>query len=73
VGLACLRFETSLFVASDDSEGHGGGIRHRLHTGVLIIAISSSYITLSGTAYKTRRCPYCCRLCLAMAVYQAVA
>jgi hypothetical protein len=29
----CLRFETSLFVASYDSQGHGGGIRLRLHTG----------------------------------------
>jgi hypothetical protein len=29
----CLRFETSLFVASYDSRGHGGGIRPRLHTG----------------------------------------
>jgi hypothetical protein len=27
----CLRFETSLFVASYDSQGHGGGIRPRLH------------------------------------------
>jgi hypothetical protein len=26
-------FETSLFVASYDSQGHGGGIRIRLHTG----------------------------------------
>jgi hypothetical protein len=25
-------FETSLFVASYDSQGHGGGIRPRLHT-----------------------------------------
>jgi hypothetical protein len=37
VGLAtifyCLRCETSLFVASYDSQGHGGGIRPRLHTG----------------------------------------
>jgi hypothetical protein len=33
VGLYCLRFETSLFVASYDSQGHGGGIRPRLHTG----------------------------------------
>jgi hypothetical protein len=36
VGLAtifyCLRFETSLFVASYDSQGYGGGIRPRLHT-----------------------------------------
>jgi hypothetical protein len=29
----CLRFETSLFVASYDSQGHGGSIRPRLHTG----------------------------------------
>jgi hypothetical protein len=28
----CLRFETFLFVASYDSQGHGGGIRPRLHT-----------------------------------------
>jgi hypothetical protein len=30
----CLRFETSFFVASYDSQGHGGGIRSRLHTGL---------------------------------------
>jgi hypothetical protein len=30
----CLRFETSLFVTSYDLQGHGGGIRTRLHTGV---------------------------------------
>jgi hypothetical protein len=29
----CLRFETSLFVACYDSQGHGGIIRLRLHTG----------------------------------------
>jgi hypothetical protein len=29
----CLRFETSLFAASYDSQGHGGGIRSCLHTG----------------------------------------
>jgi hypothetical protein len=28
----CLRFETSLLVASYNSQGYGGGIRHRLHT-----------------------------------------
>jgi hypothetical protein len=32
--LYCLRFETSLSVASYDSQGYGGGIRSRLHTGV---------------------------------------
>jgi hypothetical protein len=30
----CLRFETSLFVASYDLQGHGGGIRPRLHMGL---------------------------------------
>jgi hypothetical protein len=30
----CLLFETSLFVAFYDSQGHGGGIRPRLHTGI---------------------------------------
>jgi hypothetical protein len=29
----CLTFETSHFVATYDSQGHGGGIRPRLHTG----------------------------------------
>jgi hypothetical protein len=29
----CLRFETSLSVDSYDSQGYGGGIRLRLHTG----------------------------------------
>jgi hypothetical protein len=31
--ISCLTFETSLFVASYDSQGYGGGIRPRLHTG----------------------------------------
>jgi hypothetical protein len=30
----CLSFATSLFVASYDSQGHGGGIPPRLHTGI---------------------------------------
>jgi hypothetical protein len=30
----CLSFETSPFVTSYDSQGHGGGIRPRLHTGL---------------------------------------
>jgi hypothetical protein len=30
----CLRYETSLFVTSYDSQGYGGSIRPRLHTGV---------------------------------------
>jgi hypothetical protein len=32
----CLRFETCLFVPSYDSQGHGGGIRFRHHTGSLL-------------------------------------
>jgi hypothetical protein len=31
--IVSLRFETSLFVAFYDSQGYGGDIRHRLHTG----------------------------------------
>jgi hypothetical protein len=31
-----LKFETSHFVASHDSQGHGGDIRPRLHTGVFL-------------------------------------
>jgi hypothetical protein len=41
VGLAtiiyCLRFETSLFVVSYDSQGYGGSIRPRLHRGRLVL------------------------------------
>jgi hypothetical protein len=49
VGLAtifyCLRLETSLFVASYDWQGYGGGIRPRLHTGWdLILIWTTSYI-----------------------------
>jgi hypothetical protein len=35
----CLIFETSLFVASYDSQGHGGGIRPHLHTGYLSLML----------------------------------
>jgi hypothetical protein len=41
----CLRFETSLFVASYDSQGHGGGIRPRLHTGWIELPQLSSFFT----------------------------
>jgi hypothetical protein len=46
----CLRFETSLFVASNDFQGHGGGIRPRLHTGAHLCSKSQSqsYITTDG-------------------------
>jgi hypothetical protein len=40
----CLRFETSLFVASYDSQGYGGGIRPRLHTEAPnVLVITSRY------------------------------
>jgi hypothetical protein len=39
----CLRFEISLFVASYDSQGYGGGIRPRLHTGGNIIKAGGIY------------------------------
>jgi hypothetical protein len=42
----CLRFETSFFVASYDSQGHGGGIRLRLHTGFCLFGIPL-FISLS--------------------------
>jgi hypothetical protein len=64
----CLRIETSLFVASYDSKGYGGGIQPCLHTGFLSIRInfspefilnniynSSSYLT--GTHYVSTTKP----------------
>jgi hypothetical protein len=44
-----LRFETSLFVASYDSHGHGGGIRPRLHTGMNRSSLHGSSYSLSVT------------------------
>jgi hypothetical protein len=50
----CLRFETSLFVASYDSQGHGGGIRPRLHTGLNNWCSQLvPFITSARTAQKT--------------------
>jgi hypothetical protein len=33
----CLRFETSIFVASYDSQGHGGDIQPRLNMGIVCL------------------------------------
>jgi hypothetical protein len=42
----CLTFETSLFIVFYDSQGHGGGIRPRLHAGLLTgYPESESYVT----------------------------
>jgi hypothetical protein len=48
-----LRFATSLFIAFYDSQGHGGGIRPRLHTGILRTATANSYKPLDLTCGKT--------------------
>jgi hypothetical protein len=47
----CLRFETPVFVASYDSQGHGGGIRSRLHTGT---ASLPHYSKCSGYNFSAR-------------------
>jgi hypothetical protein len=44
----CPRFETSLFVASYDSQGHGGGIRPRPRLHTLTESESESYVTTDG-------------------------
>jgi hypothetical protein len=35
----CLRFESSLFVASYDWQAHGGGIRPRIHTVSVLLTV----------------------------------
>jgi hypothetical protein len=58
----CLRFETSHFVSSYDSQGHSGGIRPRLHTGwsYLTLINCPAYNILAQTSQKT---PFlCCSL-----------
>jgi hypothetical protein len=58
----CLRFETSLFVASYGSQGHGGGIRPRLHTCSFIHSLEwfvccNLHILCHGNACSPNRCP----------------
>jgi hypothetical protein len=48
----CLSFETSHFVASYDSQGHGGGIRPHLHTGV-VWCQSQSYVMTDGSVGRS--------------------
>jgi hypothetical protein len=40
----CLRFETFLFVASCDSQGYGGSVRPRLHTGFDLSLSQSQFL-----------------------------
>jgi hypothetical protein len=70
----CLSFETSLFVASYDSQGHGGGIRPLLHTGPELNSKSKDhdplnfFFMLRPTVSSWRKAPiwglrpdlYCC-------------
>jgi hypothetical protein len=48
----CLRFETSLFVTSYDSQGHGGGIQPRLHTGTKLQLSLSLSLMLRPTVSR---------------------
>jgi hypothetical protein len=48
----CLRIETSLFVASYNSQGHGGGIRPRLHREISSVC-NCRYIVSAPTTHKT--------------------
>jgi hypothetical protein len=63
--LYCLRFETSLFVASYYSQGYGGGIRPRLHMGYYLFSTEPFFITtLHGPnrEYRFQQYPYYCVL-----------
>jgi hypothetical protein len=52
-----LRFETSIFFASYDSQGHGGGIRPRLHTDELTNLSRSLLPETSRHAHTWHRAP----------------
>jgi hypothetical protein len=69
----CLIFKTSLFIASHDVQGYGGGVQPRLHTGVVFFSLYLC-ITLGWIWWKTWPLPnngcllfimYCCRFYLA--------
>jgi hypothetical protein len=55
----CLRFETSFFVASYDSQGHGGGIRPRLHTGLKVKVTLRLRLHTGLRAEQSRAVAYC--------------
>jgi hypothetical protein len=61
-------FEASVFVASYHSQGHGGGIRPRIHTGFCLNLICSSLCSLDSdgiensfrnSSYIVSSCSYC--------------
>jgi hypothetical protein len=51
----CLKFETSLFFASYDSQGHGGGIRPRLHTGQHLLTYFSHTYKVPAEEHRKHR------------------
>jgi hypothetical protein len=58
----CLRIETSLFVASYDSQGYGGGIRPSLHKGFLCFQVQlQNYVTTDGqsASLSWNKAPIC--------------
>jgi hypothetical protein len=59
----CLRFETSLFVASYDSQGHGGGIRPRLHTGIYLTVSDSKLLELPRDPHRRHHAEHFIVLC----------
>jgi hypothetical protein len=50
--LHCLRFQTSLFVTSYDSQGYGGSIWPCLHTGCIALPSSAATLCLLGIPSK---------------------
>jgi hypothetical protein len=69
--LYCLRFETSLFVASYDSQSLGGGIRSRPHKGLHaeLCNIYDSVRTSQETHYVSTTKPNTNTLCGQNAVF----
>jgi hypothetical protein len=58
----CLRFETSLFVASYNLQGYSAGIRHRLHMGAGLV---SGILLLYNIGSHLMENMYGCRFYLA--------
>jgi hypothetical protein len=72
--LSCLRFETSLFVASYDAQDHSGGIRPCLHTGFVAELLADPRYIASRRIQRKHRFLYCCVLILCCRdVYRTVA
>jgi hypothetical protein len=55
----CLKFKTSLFVASYDSQGHGGGIRPRLHAEYWTASAWGPCYIASGRTQQKHPCFNC--------------